>query len=279
MKKNIQNILVKSIGGSINLLSYFAPKQSMALAYKLFSEPRKGRMNFNSLPKTLQKCTLQTHNFGDQEFCTYHWEGNNEVILLAHGWESNASRWKKALPYLKKTGKTIIAMDAPGHGFNTQKEFNVPLYSEFIELLVKKYNPTIAIGHSIGGNALAYFQKNYSNNFEKLILIGAPSDFKIIMNNYFKMLGYNNKVQMQFQNYVWNRFNIKTDDFNASDFLKDCTIKGIVAHDQKDYMVLVEEGKKIANSWKTSELVITNGLGHSMHDANLYEKIVDFIKS
>jgi hypothetical protein len=44
-------------------------------------------------------------------------------------------------------------------------------------------------------------------------------------------------------------------------------------------MVLVEEGKKIANSWKTSELVITNGLGHSMHDANLYEKIVDFIKS
>jgi esterase/lipase len=279
MKKNIQNILVKSIGGSVNLLSHVAPQQSLALAYKLFSEPRKGKINKNKIPKTLQKSTLQTHHLGDQEFCTYHWEGNNEVILLTHGWESNASRWKKALPYLKKTGKTIIAMDAPGHGFNTNKEFNVPLYSEFIELLVNKYNPTIAIGHSIGGNALAYFQKNYPHNFEKLILIGAPCDFKIIMNNYFKMLGYNNKVQMQFQNYVWNRFNIKIENFNASDFLKDCTIRGIVAHDQKDYMVLVEEGKKIANSWKTSELVITNGLGHSMHDDNLYEKIVAFIES
>jgi hypothetical protein len=61
--------------------------------------------------------------------------------------------------------------------------------------------------------------------------------------------------------------------------LKDCTIKGLVAHDVNDYMVLVDEGKKIANSWKTSELVITNGLGHSMHDDNLYEKIVAFIES
>jgi predicted alpha/beta hydrolase family esterase len=279
MKKIIQNILVKSIGGSINLLSFVAPKQSLTLAYKLFSEPRKGKINKNKIPRTLEKCILQTHTLHGHDFCTYHWEGNSEVILLAHGWESNASRWKKTLPYLKKTGKTIIAMDAPAHGFNTNKEFNVPLYSEFIDLVVKKYNPTIAIGHSIGGNALAYYQKNYSQNFEKLILLGSPSDFKIIMHNYFKMLGYNNKVQMQFQNYVWDRFNIKTDDFNASEFLKDCTIKGLVAHDQNDYMVLVEEGKKIANSWKTSELIITNGLGHSMHDASLYEKIVDFIAS
>lgn len=74
------------------------------------------------------------------------------------------------------------------------------------------------------------------------------------MNNYFKMLGYNNKVQMQFQNYVWDRFNIKIDDFNASDFLKDCTIKGIVAHDQKDYMVLVEEGKKLLIPGKLQNL-------------------------
>jgi predicted alpha/beta hydrolase family esterase len=279
MKKNIQNILVKSIGGSINILSYVAPKQSLALAYKLFSEPRKGKINKNRIPKTIQKCTIHTHTLHGKDFCTYHWEGNEEIILLAHGWESNASRWKKALPYLRKTGKTIIAMDAPAHGFNTNKEFNVPLYSEFIELLVKKYNPSIAIGHSIGGNALAYFQKNYSHNFEKLILLGAPSDFKIIMHNYFKMLGYNQRVQNQFQDYVWDRFNIKIDDFNASEFLKDCTINGIVAHDENDYMVLVDEGKKIANSWKTSELILTKGLGHSMHDADLYNKIVAFIET
>jgi hypothetical protein len=92
MKKNIQNILVKSIGGSINLLSHVAPKRSLALAYKLFSEPRNGKINKNKIPKTLQKCTVQKHQLGGQEFCTYHWEGNNEVILLAHGWESNASR-------------------------------------------------------------------------------------------------------------------------------------------------------------------------------------------
>jgi hypothetical protein len=36
---------------------------------------------------------------------------NDTVILLVHGWESNASRWEKILPYLK-IRSTIIAIDA-----------------------------------------------------------------------------------------------------------------------------------------------------------------------
>jgi hypothetical protein len=40
---------------------------------------------------------------------------------------------EKILPYLKKSGSTIIAIDAP-HGLSGGKEFNIPQYAAYIIL-------------------------------------------------------------------------------------------------------------------------------------------------
>lgn len=278
MEKTIQFILVKSVGLYINTLSYIAPKKAFALAYKLFSQPRKGRIAEHKIPKTLLKAEHVSHKHNEHEFQTYIWKGNEDIILLIHGWESNASRWKKLLTPLKKTGKTIIAIDGPAHGMSSGKEFNVPTYAEFIDVVVQKYNPKIVIGHSIGGNAIAYFQAHYKHNFEKIILLGAPSDFKVILNNYIKMLSLNKRIHQSLMDYTKKRFNLTIEEFSASKFMKDATISGIIAHDVEDTVVLFEEGKKISNSWKKAEFIETKGLGHSMHDAYLYQTIVDFVQ-
>jgi pimeloyl-ACP methyl ester carboxylesterase len=33
---------------------------------------------------------------------------NDTVILLVHGWENNASRWEKILPYLQKSEAPLL---------------------------------------------------------------------------------------------------------------------------------------------------------------------------
>lgn len=279
MKKVTHFVVTKSIGIYINVLSYINPKKSFELAYQLFSQPRKGRITEQRFPKTLQKADQETHVYGEHRFQSYTWKGNDDIILLVHGWESNASRWKKMLPYLKSTGKTIIAIDAPAHGLTSGKEFNVPVYAELLNELVQKYNPKIAIGHSIGGNAIAYFQAHYKHNFEKIILLGAPSDFMVILNNYIKMLSLNKRTHKAFTEYVKTRFEKSIDYFSAAKFLENNTIPGIIAHDTNDAVVLFEEGKKIANSWKSASFIETNGLGHSMHNDDLYKTITEFINS
>lgn len=277
MKKIALYLLTKSIGLYINVLSYVSPNKALQLAYQLFSQPRKGKLKADKLPKSLAKAEQEKFRHNEHHFHLHKWKGNDEIILLIHGWESNASRWKKMLPYLKKTGKTIIAIDGPAQGLSNGKEFNVPLYSEFIDQVVQKYNPKIAIGHSIGGNAIAYFQAHYPHAFEKLVLIGSPSDFSVILNNYVKMLGLNTKVHQALANYTKKRFNLTIDEFSASKFLENTTIPGIIAHDTEDTVVLFNEGKKLANAWKTAQFIETKGLGHSMHDDELYQKIIDFI--
>jgi len=113
-----------------------------------------------------------------------------------HGWESNASRWEKLLPYLLKTGSTIIAIDAPAHGLSEGKEFSVPKYSDCIAAFCKICNPNILIGHSIGGAACIYYQfLNQNEAINKMVLLGSPSDLRNLIQNYCELLSLNNRVK------------------------------------------------------------------------------------
>ncbi len=278
MKKIKYFLLTKSVGFYINVLSFIQPDKANTLAYKLFSEPRKGKLKLEALPKTLQNAKLETLQFEEHSIQTYIWEGNENRILLVHGWESNASRWKKLLQHLKKTGSTIIALDAPAHGLSSGAEFNVPKYAAFIDFISKKHNPKTIISHSIGGAASIYSLHKYPNPaVEKLVLLGSPSEMKIIVSNYVTMLSLNKKVTAFLEKQSEVKFNLKIDDFSAHLFSEKLTLKAFIAHDTLDDIVLISEGRKIAKSMKNVAFIETQGLGHSMHDDALYEKIRHFV--
>ena len=271
-------LLTKSIGLYINLLSYIDPKKASHLAYRLFSEPREGRLLKEELPEVLQGATNETLVFNGNDFHTYKWAGSDKVILLVHGWESNASRWEKMLPYLRSSGSTIIAIDGPAHGLSPGKEFSVPVYAEFINVAVRHYKPDFLIGHSIGGAACVYFQYKYQNAaLRKMVLLGAPSDLKILIRNYVSLLSLNAKMVQLLEDYFLEKFRFKLDDFSGKIFGSKLSIKGIIAHDIDDTVVAFEEGKKIAGAWKNAVFLETKGLGHSMHDDTLYKKVSKFL--
>lgn len=273
-------IAAKSLGFYLNTLSYVYPEKGFDLAYAFFSQPKSGRLQKEKLPAVLADANLEEHEHNEHQFQTYTWTGNDEVILLVHGWESNASRWERLLEKLKATGKTIIALDAPAHGLTSGKEFNIPTYAEFIEVVSQKYKPKYIIGHSVGGTATAFYQYYYQkNHLEKMVLLGAPSDFNIILENYINILSLNSKIHGQLMQYIKQRFNFAVDEFSAAKFLQNTSLVGIIAHDSDDTVVRFEEAKKLANSWKNAQFIQTNGLGHSMHDEDLYKTIIDFIES
>ncbi|HEU4790057.1 MAG TPA: alpha/beta fold hydrolase [Flavobacterium sp.] len=278
LKKSIRFLTVKSVGLYINLLSLIHPKKALQLSYALFTNPRIGRIPNDQLPEILQNTIKETFQHNEHQFQTYTWEGNDTKILLVHGWESNSARWEKTLPYLQKSGSTIIAIDAPAHGQSSGKEFNVPRYAEFINKAVKKYNPSIIIGHSIGGAACVYHQYLHpETSIEKMVILGAPSDLKTLIDNYIQMLSLNRKMFTLLEKRYLENFNFKLEDFSGGAFAKHINIEGIIAHDTSDTVVAFEEGQKIASGWKKGRFITTKDLGHSMHDDDLYQEIYRFL--
>jgi hypothetical protein len=278
MKKTVYFLFTKSVGLYINLLSFLVPEKATELAYTLFSEPRDGKLSKDKLPQILQEAEKESHQYKESYFQTYTWKGNDTIVLLVHGWESNASRWKKMLPYLRKSGSTIIAIDAPAHGLSGGTEFNIPQYAAFIDILVQKFKPQFLIGHSLGGKTCLYYQCNYpDNSIQKTVILGSPSDFKIILNNYIEMLSLNSIISVGLEARYLKHFNLKLEKFSGKLFAAGIQTKGFIAHDTDDTIVLFEEGKKIASTWKDAVFVQTSGLGHSMHSEELYNKIVRFL--
>lgn len=280
MKKIKYYLLTKSIGLGLNVVSYIQPQKATLIAYGLFSQPRKGKLLANKLPKVLQNIT--TEDFISEEFPlkTYIWQGNEHVILLVHGWESNSSRWEKLLPYLQKTGSTIVALDAPAHGLSGGKEFNIIKYANFIDVAVKQYQPNVLIGHSIGGASCIYYQSHFKNHFlQKMVVLGAPSDYKIIVANYVQLLSLNKRMNRLLENYFSVKFKKEIDTFKISSFAEKIQIPGLIFHDVDDDIVAFGEGQKIAKAWKNADFVATKGLGHSLHDADIYNRILHFIQS
>jgi esterase/lipase len=278
MKKSFYFLLTKSIGSYINLMSYVFPTKAMQIAHGYFSEPRKGKLTKDKLPKTLQSAHSETISHEGDIIQTYIWKGNETIILLIHGWESNSSRWKKMLPYLKKSGSTIIAIDGPAQGLSSGKEFTVPKYAEFIDIAAKKYKPNYIIGHSMGGQTSLYYQYKYQNpSVQKMVILGAPSDFTIILKNFTTLLSLNNTVIKALENKYTTFLNQKLDQFSSKEFVSKIEAKGLLAHDIEDTVVLIEEGEKIVESWKDVQFIATKGLGHKLHDDELYRKVSQFL--
>ncbi|WP_291120140.1 alpha/beta hydrolase [Flavobacterium sp. UBA6135] len=278
MKQFLNSFIIFCIGNFINFLSYIYPKKAKEIAYKFFSTPRAGRLQNENLPTILKQASFDFFELENHKFPVYVWSGNATKIILVHGWESNASRWELLIHQLQKSGSTIIALDGPAHGLSNGVEFNVPKYASFINLVVKHFEPSIIIGHSIGGSACLFHQHFYKpESIKKIILIGSPSDLDVLIFNFKRILGLNNRVSKQLENYFEEKFKLKIIDFSGAKMASTLEISGIVAHDTEDDVVSFKESQKIISSWKNAIFIETQGLGHSMHDEKMYQKIYNYL--
>lgn len=280
MRKLINKAVPKTIGALLNASSLVSSKYAAAKALSLFATPRKGLIN-KYQDKFLNTSKRIPLNYNGISIMTYQWPGNNKTILLSHGWESNASRWRKLIELLQLKDYNIVALDAPAHGNSESKEFNAVLYSEFINVACQQHNPEIMIGHSVGGMASVFYQNKYQlENLEKMVLLGAPSEFKTILKSYTDLLNYNDKVVRSLDKLIQETFGAPPSDFSTAKFAQTLNgIKGLIIHDKKDKIISYSDAELIHKNFKNSQLISTSGYGHSLNNKEVYNHIVEFINS
>jgi esterase/lipase len=271
------NNIVKTVGSIINGVSLISPKYASKKALHLFSTPRKGRYT-DEQKVIVNSAFFEELNIDNHIIATYRWPGKNKTILLAHGWESNASRWDYILKDLKDQDYNIIAIDAPAHGKSGGKQFTAVLYAEFLEIVTKKHKPEIIIGHSVGGMASVFCLHNHPlPSVNKVVTLGSPAHFTGVFDRYKTMMGYNKKTSDGLDRIVLERYNNPVSYFSAANFTASFSIEGLIIHDKKDKIIPYEDGELFVSNFKNSELISTTGFGHGLRDVSLIPKIIDFI--
>lgn len=279
MKKKIEKALPKIVGKLINTTSHVSKTYAAKKALTIFATPRKGKINSEQL-EFLKSAKLLELKYNGLKIATYQWKGNNKTILLTHGWESNSARWKNLIKALQKEHYNIIAVDAPAHGNSGSDTFNAILYSEFINVVCKKFNPEIIIGHSVGGMASVFYQKEHQlPSLKKMVLLGSPNEFAAIFESYINLLNYNSKVINALEDLVIKRFGSPPNAFSTAKYGSSIQVNGLIIHDKKDPIIPFNDSVAIHKNLKNSKLIPTNGYGHSLNSNEVSNHILEFLKS
>ncbi len=273
----LKKIIPKFYGLYFNILVWFLPKKVGEQAFDVFSTVRKGAVLPNQ-KEYLDKAKLEVLELDKLKIQLYNWSGQKDTVLLVHGWESNTWRWHKLIEKLRKANHTILAFDAPGHGYSTGKNLSVPMYAEALQAVLLKYSPKAVIGHSMGGMTVLYNEhKNPNPYIEKIVTIGSPSEYHEIFIHYQNLLGFGDKVMKALESYFYSRFDFMPKALSSPLFVSKNSKKGLLFHDRLDLITPYQASVVVNKNWKGSELISTEGFGHSMHQDEVNAKIIGFL--
>ena len=277
MKKLINKAVPKLYGFYFNALSLFSKRKASTLALKVFSVPRAGKIA--EFQKEFLNSSRKQQLITEEGFIQiYHWKGSGKTVFLAHGWESNAWRWKYLIEPLLKLNYNIIAIDAPAHGASSGKEFTAVKYSGIINQMINLYKPEIIIAHSVGAMATVYQESLEPHDFvEKMVLLGGPDRLELIMKGYQQLVGFNDRVYSGLDKLLHDKYGFYIAEFNTSKFASNLPAQVLLIHDQQDAIVDFKSMEAIAAAIPNVASYSSKTGGHSLHTPEVVDKILAFL--
>jgi pimeloyl-ACP methyl ester carboxylesterase len=251
------------------------------MALRLFSRPRSHKSNTHH-PEILQTAEQVRYRYpaGDHLIHLFHWPGEGPTVYLAHGWESNTSRWLSLIQALRIAGYQIIGVDAPGHGFSEGKEFNVPLYASVMQEAFQRFPPDFFIGHSAGGMAGIYhLSTEEAKAFRAIIVLAVPFELEDLMDTFRQIVGMNDLVFEGLKEAFEIRFGFPMSAFSIPQFAKTLEVPGLIVHDRDDTIAPYTGSLEVHRNWSGSSLFTTEGLGHSLPGDEVVDRVLAYLRS
>ena len=101
---------VKIVGKTVNGLVHLFPNQIGRLMLDLFCRPMKGKIFTKKEKLFLEESIWTPLSLKGKKIQCYTWGQGERKILLAHGFNSNASRWRLLINLLVAANYQVIAI-------------------------------------------------------------------------------------------------------------------------------------------------------------------------
>lgn len=280
-QKVIQSISVpKNIKIAFKGIQFTSKLLATKLAIKLFYKPIRFKRPERELPmwNSAQKKRVKINGLQKEiEVLSYGY--SKKKVLLVHGWSGRSTQLFMLANKLLENGYMVISFDAPAHGNSEGKTTSMVEFITCIHQLDKEFGSfDIAVGHSLGGMSL-YNAIAEGLSIKKLITIGSGDLISDIIKDFVRNLSLKPIIATKMKDYHDKLFGYDIDEHSSSAKADKVTIPTLVVHDTLDGDVAVCCAENIHKNLPNSELIITNGLGHTkiLRDEPTLNKIIEFI--
>ncbi|WP_108471564.1 alpha/beta fold hydrolase [Rhodanobacter thiooxydans] len=264
MSTMIDRLKLTTVRTGFVLGGRLAPQRTANRAARLFATPfasSRSRAQAAQGDAEMQCGALQVDG---ETIATYVW-GNpatQPYALLAHGWSSFGLRFLPWVAQLRAQGFAVVTFDQPGHGHSSGRLCTLPEFIATIRAVGAHYgNAALAIGHSLGGAALALAQDEHWQA-GRLILVAPAADMKAAAGRFFRFVHLAGYLREPFYAWLHRRTGVHIDELRVERRLPALGQPALIVHDLEDADVPWAEGERYAQHWPGARLYTTQGLGH-----------------
>jgi pimeloyl-ACP methyl ester carboxylesterase len=246
-----------------NSIGLVFSKNSINRLAKLFSTPRKTVVRAKEIEflESAKKSFIDTNEY---KIAIYEWGKGNEYAILCHGWESNAGSLGAMVKPLIKKGFRVIAFDGPAHGKSNGTQASLIKFKETLSQLIIEFGvPKIAIGHSLGANAIMLAASEADLNIEKTILIAPVNKVSKVFFEFKDMINIPDRLFKGLLNLLESETGYLLRDLNFEDIAPKTSLKNVlILHDVDDQITPEDHSIDIAKKWNSAKYIAIKGSGH-----------------
>ncbi len=211
----------------------------------------------------------------------YTWPGGGEAVLLVHGWESNAGRWKALVPVLREAGFAVSALDAPAHGASPRRTLHPLEYAEAVAQAARIAGPLRAIiAHSMGAMATVLALAEHPEaEVEKVVLACPPASAADFASAWLARWKLSAAVGRAMRAEARRQVGRPLEQVAADRAAPSIRRPALVIHDEADEAVPLSHGERVARAWPGARFQRTSGLGHRriFDDETVQREVLAFL--
>ena len=252
------------------------PRSAAGWARRLFMTPRR-------LPAKPWEQAVEERAVRDRLqvgwSCLRWGTGGGPRVLCMHGWEGRATQFDPLARSLARTGATVVAIDAPGHGASPEREAHPIAFARSILDAHYELGPfDLVVGHSMGAGAVG-IALAWGVTAERVVLLASPSSMSGVLDRFARFIGLPGAAHDGFRELVEQCVGFSTHEVDVARLVRGIEVPALVFQDRADLEVPFTDGAEIADCWPSATLVPVEGMGHRrlLRDPAVIERIVEFV--
>lgn len=209
-----------------------------------------------------------------------------ETVLVVHGWGSRSEHMLALVEALRCSGRTVVALDLPGHGASSGRTLHMGMAVEAVDAAWRQFGPFSAmVGHSFGGAVVVNAAYGSvcgvpGHAPARLVTISAPNSLPDIFKLFADWIGLSKASRKALFDEVRRVAGRPLGEFVGARQLAALGTPTLVVHAHDDKEVAVDNAYGLVGAGPHVEVFWADGYGHRriLGARDVSQVIVEFVE-
>ncbi|MFY0628401.1 MAG: alpha/beta fold hydrolase [Reichenbachiella sp.] len=247
-------------------LSFISPNLAGLSAFNFFQRPLNKKVRKKELTFFKAVKSFKIKHYLEDIHCYELGPKDGPIVILVHGWESNAASLSGIGLQLAEEGYHVVLFNLPAHGFSKLKKANLKICKEVLLEVINHIHPSgpfSIIAHSFGSAVTTYALSKTTYHINNLILLTSPNKMADVFKEYSDFIGLSHAGYINLCNRATKLLKEPLEELAVASIGQKIRYDHMtIIQDENDKVINKEKAIHIYNGWENSELKLVKDKGH-----------------